>query len=499
MRREAADHELARPGGIERQVHQRAPSAAPRAPARRDLPAAPRARPPPSRRCRPDFALADERAVALVDDVDLALDRDDVIAARAVDQIHERRHQRALAARARTGHEHEPFRLDRQRLNLARQAKLLGGHRAHRHHAEHAARPAMIAEAHAADAPDVRGDRKSTRSPRRCAALRRCARASASAAATRRRSGQAGARLRARKCRRRPALRGARPTTNRAWTRRAPRAAAADREPDSASSASGGGRIRPDRVTARCGSSTAAGCGGRAPPAGATAEVQRRRRLATRGGGGSCSGGGACHAEAAGASCSGGGACQRRSGWSRLQPRSRRLPRGTALVPLAEGRRQADRPRIGGGLVNRSAAATPTELGAGGSRTDATGGSAFRRRAARRRSQAGGGASRSRPAARSKPAFSRMQPRAAAIRRPQLACARKSKIVQYFVGFNRRRVPSWIRSSGGTSSRRAPVSASSRAPPTGQTGPSAPGRHRRNARRRRTSARHRLRRGRRRS
>ena len=54
------------------------------------------------------------------------LDGDHVVAARPVDQIDERRHHRPLAARARTGDEHQPFRLDRQRLDLARQAELLG-------------------------------------------------------------------------------------------------------------------------------------------------------------------------------------------------------------------------------------------------------------------------------------------------------------------------------------------------------------------------------------
>ena len=102
-----------------------------------------------------DLALADERLAALVHDVDLALDGDDVIAARAVHQIHERRHQRPLSARARTGHEHEPFRLDRERLHLPRQPELIGRDRARRHQAEHAARPEVVAEAHAPDAADT--------------------------------------------------------------------------------------------------------------------------------------------------------------------------------------------------------------------------------------------------------------------------------------------------------------------------------------------------------
>ena len=45
------------------------------------------------------FALAHERAAVLVHELDLVLDRDDVIAARAVDQIDERGDERRLAAR----------------------------------------------------------------------------------------------------------------------------------------------------------------------------------------------------------------------------------------------------------------------------------------------------------------------------------------------------------------------------------------------------------------
>jgi hypothetical protein len=94
------------------------------------------------------------RAALFVDDVDLALDGDDVIATGLVDLIDERRQQRALAARPRTGHEHEPFRLDRQRLHRAGQAELIHRHRSRRHQPEDAARAAVIAETEAADAAD---------------------------------------------------------------------------------------------------------------------------------------------------------------------------------------------------------------------------------------------------------------------------------------------------------------------------------------------------------
>ena len=154
-----------------------------RAPARRDPRAAPRAPP----RARPRLLPRTSRWLtnelpALVDDVDLALDRDHVVAPRAVDQVDERRNQRPLAARPRPGDEHQAFGLDRQRLNLPRQPELIDRHGAHGHQPEHAAGAAMIAEAHAADAADRLRCRRSIRSSRPCAAPRGCAPASASAA-----------------------------------------------------------------------------------------------------------------------------------------------------------------------------------------------------------------------------------------------------------------------------------------------------------------------------
>ena len=102
-----------------------------------------------------DLPLADERAAALVDDVDLALDRNHVVAPRAIDQIDERGHERALSARSRSADEHQAFGLDRQRLNFPREAELIDRHGAHRHQPEDAPRSAVIAEAHAPDAADV--------------------------------------------------------------------------------------------------------------------------------------------------------------------------------------------------------------------------------------------------------------------------------------------------------------------------------------------------------
>ena len=64
------------------------------------------------------FALADERPLALVHEVDLRFDGDDVVAARPVDQIHERREQRRPAAVAAAGDEDEAVRLAAERLHL---------------------------------------------------------------------------------------------------------------------------------------------------------------------------------------------------------------------------------------------------------------------------------------------------------------------------------------------------------------------------------------------
>ena len=99
--------------------------------------------------------LADERAAALVDDIDLAFNRNDMVAARAIDQIDERGHQRALAARSRSTDQHQPFGLDRERLNFVGEPELIDRHAAHRHQPEHAAGASMIAEAHTSDAADV--------------------------------------------------------------------------------------------------------------------------------------------------------------------------------------------------------------------------------------------------------------------------------------------------------------------------------------------------------
>ena len=72
------------------------------------------------------FALTHERGPAVVHDLDTALERDHVIAARSIDQIHEGRHQRGLAARARSDDEYEAFGFSAEGLDLAREPELVG-------------------------------------------------------------------------------------------------------------------------------------------------------------------------------------------------------------------------------------------------------------------------------------------------------------------------------------------------------------------------------------
>ena len=122
------------------------------------------------------FALADERAAVLVHELDLVLDRDDVIAARAVDQIDERRDERRLAARAAAATSTRPSASAHSPW-ISRDSPSCSAEIARRrNHAEDAAGAAMIAERDAADAARRRARRKSTRCPPGCAALRGCAR-----------------------------------------------------------------------------------------------------------------------------------------------------------------------------------------------------------------------------------------------------------------------------------------------------------------------------------
>ena len=126
-----------------------------------------------------DLALADERALALVNEIDLRLDRDDVIAAGAIDQIDERG-QRAWTFRCRgTGHEDQAVRLAAERLHFRGTARA-GPPRS----------PAPEPSGRARPARDDHGTSRSGpgRSPGRRSAIRPTARVAARSAQPRTRS-----------------------------------------------------------------------------------------------------------------------------------------------------------------------------------------------------------------------------------------------------------------------------------------------------------------------
>ena len=73
----------------------------------------------------PDLALADDAALLLVDDLDRILDRQDVVAPRAVDVVDHRGERCRLARAGRARDEHETARLVREALDARRQAELV--------------------------------------------------------------------------------------------------------------------------------------------------------------------------------------------------------------------------------------------------------------------------------------------------------------------------------------------------------------------------------------
>ena len=63
---------------------------------------------------RADLALVDERALALVVELDRVFDRDDVRGHELVDDVDHRREGRRLARAGRPGEQHEPARAQRE-------------------------------------------------------------------------------------------------------------------------------------------------------------------------------------------------------------------------------------------------------------------------------------------------------------------------------------------------------------------------------------------------
>jgi hypothetical protein len=76
-----------------------------------------------------------------------------MIAARPVDEIHERVHQRGFAAGPRAGHQHQTIGLRAQGLDFRRQAELIGGDRTRQEHPEDDAGAAVVTEREASDPP----------------------------------------------------------------------------------------------------------------------------------------------------------------------------------------------------------------------------------------------------------------------------------------------------------------------------------------------------------
>ena len=77
------------------------------------------------RRVEADLALVDDALLVPVHELDGVLDREDVLGARAVDLVDERRERRRLPRSGRAGDEHEAARLLRELVQRRRQAELL--------------------------------------------------------------------------------------------------------------------------------------------------------------------------------------------------------------------------------------------------------------------------------------------------------------------------------------------------------------------------------------
>ena len=98
------------------------------------------------------FALVDQAALVLVHELDRVLDRDDVVAARAIDVIDHRAQRRRLARPGRPGDEHQPLVQVAQVEHRRREAELLGRQDLRRDDAEDGAGSLAIEEQVGAEA-----------------------------------------------------------------------------------------------------------------------------------------------------------------------------------------------------------------------------------------------------------------------------------------------------------------------------------------------------------
>src|SRR5258706_4764787 len=99
--------------------------------------------------------LCDETLLALVDELDRILDRDDVIRACTIDQVDERAERRRLSRARGPGHEDESLRQVAKALHLLRDAHLLDGYYCRGDGAKYRARSLAFPECVAAEAGDA--------------------------------------------------------------------------------------------------------------------------------------------------------------------------------------------------------------------------------------------------------------------------------------------------------------------------------------------------------
>src|SRR5437870_12358084 len=91
------------------------------------------------------LTLRDDALLVLVHELDRVLDRDDVVRARAVDQIDQRAQRGGLARAGWPGDEHQTLRQVAELLHFLRDAELLHAHDLGRDHAEYGNRAFAVA------------------------------------------------------------------------------------------------------------------------------------------------------------------------------------------------------------------------------------------------------------------------------------------------------------------------------------------------------------------
>ena len=104
---------------------------------------------------QPHLALGHQALLALVHELDRVFDRDDVIGAGAIDEVHQRREGGALARPGRAGDHHEALREVAEILYLPAEAHLVGGAHLRGNHPEDRHRAMAVAARVAAKAGEA--------------------------------------------------------------------------------------------------------------------------------------------------------------------------------------------------------------------------------------------------------------------------------------------------------------------------------------------------------